>query len=149
MNPLSVLYGAAVRIRNELYDRGMIMVRRLEGSVVSVGNITVGGSGKTPFLISLGELLKERGIAFDVLSRGYRRQTQGVAIVDPNGSARGFGDEPLLIARKLGVHVIVGEDRFQAGETAEATFGPQLHLLDDGFQHRHLAQGDADISVDF
>lgn len=140
MNPLSPLYGAAVRVRNELYDRGLIAVQRLEGPVVSIGNLVVGGSGKTPFLILLGELLKQRGIAFDVLSRGYRRQTQGVAIVDPSGSARDFGDEPLLIARKLGVQVVVGEDRHQAGELAEATFGPQLHLLDDGFQHRQLAR---------
>src|SRR5208282_4737298 len=99
---------------------------------------------KTPFLILLGEFLKQRGITFDVLSRGYRRETQGVAIVDPSGTARDFGDEPLLIARKLGVHVIVGEDRRQAGEMAEATFGPQFHLLDDGFQHRRLAR-DFDI----
>src|SRR5271166_5073441 len=140
VNPLSALYGAAVRVRNELYDRGMITVQRLQGPVVSIGNLAVGGSGKTPFLILLGELLKQRGVAFDVLSRGYRRQTQGVAIADPGGSARDFGDEPLLIARKLGVHVVVGEDRRQAGELAEATFGPQLHLLDDGFQHRQLAR---------
>ena len=144
MNPLSALYGAAVSARNELYDHGMIPVNRFEGPVVSIGNLTVGGSGKTPFLILLGELLKQRGIAFDVLSRGYRRQTKGVAIVIRNGSARDFGDEPLLIARKLGVHVIVGEDRHQAGEMAEATFGPRLHLLDDGFQHRRLAR-DFDI----
>jgi len=119
-------------------------VNSLEGPVVSIGNLTVGGSGKTPFLIALGEWLQQRGIAFDVLSRGYRRETQGVAIVDPNGSARDFGDEPLLIARRLEVPVVVGEDRRQAGETAEATFGPQLHLLDDGFQHRRLAR-DFDI----
>ena len=144
MNPVAALFGAAVRTRNEFYDRGMVTVRRLAGPVVSIGNLTVGGSGKTPFLILLGELLKQRGIAFDVLSRGYRRQTQGVAIVDPSGSAREFGDEPLLIARKLGVPVVVGEDRHSAGEMAEATFGPQLHLLDDGFQHRRLAR-DFDI----
>jgi tetraacyldisaccharide 4'-kinase len=144
VNPFSALHGAAVRVRNELYDLGLITVRRLEGPVVSIGNLTAGGSGKTPFLILLGELLKQRGVTFDVLSRGYGRRTQGVAIVDPNGSARDFGDEPLLIVRKLGVHVIVGEDRHQAGETAEATFGPQLHLLDDGFQHRQLAR-DFDI----
>jgi len=144
VNPLSALYGAAVRTRNGLYDRGMLTVNRLEGLVVSIGNLTVGGSGKTPFLILLGELLQQRGIAFDVLSRGYRRDTQGVAMVDPNGTASDFGDEPLLIARKLGVHVVVGEDRRQAGETAEATLGPQLHLLDDGFQHRQLAR-DFDI----
>jgi tetraacyldisaccharide 4'-kinase len=144
VNPLSALYGAAVGIRNQLYDRSMLPTYNLEGPVVSIGNLTVGGSGKTPFLIMLGELLQQRGIAFDVLSRGYRRQTQGVAIVDPNGSARDFGDEPLLIARKLGAHVVVGENRHQAGETAEAAFGPQLHLLDDGFQHRHLIR-DFDI----
>jgi tetraacyldisaccharide 4'-kinase len=144
VNPLSALYGAAVGVRNELYDRGLITVHRLEGPVVSLGNLRVGGSGKTPFLVLLGDLLKQRGVAFDVLSRGYRRQTQGVAIVDPAGTARNFGDEPLLIARKLGVHVVVGEDRHQAGEMAEATFGPQLHLLDDGFQHRRLAR-DFDI----
>jgi tetraacyldisaccharide 4'-kinase len=144
VKPLSLLYGAAVRARNELHDRGMISVKRLEGPVVSIGNLAVGGSGKTPFLVLLGELLQQRGVAFDVLSRGYRRKTQGVAIVDPNGSASDFGDEPLLIARKLGVHVIVGEDRHDAGEIAEATFGPQLHLLDDGFQHRRLAR-DFDI----
>jgi tetraacyldisaccharide 4'-kinase len=144
VKPLSALYGAAVRIRNDFYDRGMLTVNRLVGPVVSIGNLTVGGSGKTPFLILLGELLQQRGIAFDVLSRGYRRTTRGVAIVDPNGMAFEFGDEPLLIARKLEVHVIVGEDRRQAGETAEATFGPQLHLLDDGFQHRRLAR-DFDI----
>src|SRR5271166_1388739 len=144
VNPLSALFGAAVCVRNELYDRGLITVQRLQGPVVSIGNLTVGGSGKTPFLILLGDLLKQRGIAFDVLSRGYRRQTQGVAMVDPGGSARDFGDEPLLIARKLGVPVVVGEDRHSAGVTAEATFGPQLHLLDDGFQHRRLAR-DFDI----
>ena len=144
MNPFSALYGAAVHVRNELYDRGMIAVQSLQGPVVSIGNLVAGGSGKTPFLILLGELLQERRVAFDVLSRGYRRQTQGVAIVDPGGLARDFGDEPLLIARKLGVRVVVGEDRLQAGELAEATFGPQLHLLDDGFQHRRLAR-DFDI----
>jgi len=144
VNPLSALYGAAVRVRNELYDRGLITVQRLQGPVVSIGNLTVGGSGKTPFLILLGELLKQRGVSFDVLSRGYRRQTQGVAIIDPSGSARDFGDEPLLMARQLGVHVVVGEDRHEAGEMAEASFGPQLHLLDDGFQHRQLAR-DFDI----
>jgi tetraacyldisaccharide 4'-kinase len=141
---LSALYGTAVRLRNELYDRSVLTVNRLQGPVVSIGNLTVGGSGKTPFLILLGELLKQRGIAFDVLSRGYRRKTQGVALVDPNGSASDFGDEPLLIARKLSVRVIVGEDRRRAGDMAEATFGPQLHLLDDGFQHRRLAR-DFDI----
>jgi len=144
LNLLSALFGAAVRIRNELYDNGTLTARRLKGPVVSIGNIALGGSGKTPFLILLGELLKQRGISFDVLSRGYGRKTEGVMLVDPQGAAREFGDEPVLIASKLGVPVIVGEDRFLAGQCAEQKFGPRLHLLDDGFQHRKLAR-DFDI----
>ena len=144
MNPLSALFYVAVRVRNELYNRGSLTVRRLRGPVVSIGNLTVGGSGKTPFLVLLGGLLKKRGVQFGVLSRGYGRRTSGVALVDPEGSARDFGDEPLLIARKLGVPVVVGEDRFAAGQYSEEKFGSRLHLLDDGFQHRQLAR-DFDI----
>jgi tetraacyldisaccharide 4'-kinase len=140
MNPLAAIYGAGVSLRNWLYKRGTLKPRKLAGPVVSVGNLSVGGSGKTPFVLLLGELLKVRGIKFDVLSRGYGRQTRGVALVDPAGSARDFGDEPLLLARRLGVPVIVGEDRYQAGLLAEHKFGPQMHLLDDGFQHRALAR---------
>ena len=75
----SLLYGAVVRARNALYDRGVLGVKRLQGPVVSIGNLSVGGSGKTPFLILLGELLQQRGVAFDVLSRGYGRKTTGVS----------------------------------------------------------------------
>ena len=133
--------------RNRFYDRGFLKSHRLSRPVISVGNISVGGSGKTPFVIMLGELLKQRGIAFDVLSRGYGRETRGTIIVDPKGTARHFGDEPLLIARRLGCPVILGESRYQAGKLAEArALGtcPQLHILDDGFQHRSLAR-DFDI----
>ena len=140
VNPLSTLYGAAVGARNGLYDRGWLGSRRLQGSVISVGNVSAGGSGKTPFVILLGELLKARGIRFDVLSRGYGRKTRGVLLVDPGGMPRDFGDEPLLIARRLQVPVVVGEDRYEAGRFAETRFGEQIHLLDDGFQHRGLAR---------
>jgi tetraacyldisaccharide 4'-kinase len=122
----------------------MFRARRLQGAVISVGNLSVGGSGKTPFVMLLGELLKSRGVKFDVLSRGYGRKTRGVLLVDPAGLADEFGDEPLLIARRLEIPVILGEDRFQAGCFAEEKFGTQLHLLDDGFQHRALAR-DFDI----
>jgi len=140
MNPAASLYGLGVRARNALYDRGTFRARRLRGPVVSVGNLSVGGSGKTPFVLLLGELLKARGVRFDILSRGYARRTRGVIPVDPAGSSRDFGDEPLLMARRLGVPVVVGEDRYAAGRFAETKFGPQLHLLDDGFQHRALAR---------
>src|SRR5208337_4081657 len=130
--------------RNTLFDRGVLSSRRLEQPVVSVGNLSVGGSGKTPFVIALGELLKARGIRFDVLSRGYGRKTRGVRVVEADGDAADFGDEPLLIARRLGVPVIVGESRCAAGQVAEQKFQAQLHILDDGFQHRSLAR-DFDI----
>ena len=146
MNPLSALYSAGVGLRNRLYDSGTMRAHKLQGPVVSIGSISAGGAGKTPFLIMLGELLKARGIAFDVLSRGYGRKSKGVKLVDPAGSSQEFGDEPLLIACKLGVPVVVGEDRYAAGQFAEAKFGPQVHLLDDGFQHRHLAR-DFDIAL--
>ena len=106
--------------------------------MISIGNLSAGGSGKTPFAMLLGELLKSRGVKFDVLSRGYGRRTRGVRLVDPAGLAQEFGDEPLLIARRLQVPVVVGEDRYEAGRFAETKFGVQLHLLDDGFQHRAL-----------
>jgi tetraacyldisaccharide 4'-kinase len=144
MSPLTAIYGAGVGLRNALYDRGTLKPKKLAGPVVSIGNLSVGGSGKTPFVLLLGDLLKARGVPFDVLSRGYGRKSHGVAVVDPGGSARDFGDEPLLIARRLGVPVIVAEERYQAGVAAESKFGPQLHLLDDGFQHRALAR-DFDI----
>jgi tetraacyldisaccharide 4'-kinase len=144
MNPFTGLYGAAAALRNTLFDRGVFTTRRLEQPVVSVGNLSAGGSGKTPFVIAVGELLKARGIRFDVLSRGYRRKTRGVLVVEAEGSAADFGDEPLLIARRLGVPVIVGESRYEAGRVAERKFEPQLHILDDGFQHRSLAR-DFDI----
>ena len=140
MNPLASIYGGVVGARNALYDRGVLPARRLEGAVVSVGNLSAGGSGKTPFVLLLGELLQARGIKLDVLSRGYGRMSRGVRLVDPSGLPQEFGDEPLLMARKLQVPVIVGEDRHEAGRFAESRFGPQLHLLDDGFQHRALAR---------
>jgi tetraacyldisaccharide 4'-kinase len=144
LKPLSAIYGGVVAARNALYDRGALRTQHLQGAVVSVGNLSAGGSGKTPFVMLLGELLKARGIMFDVLSRGYGRKSKGVRLVDPAGLPQEFGDEPLLIARKLHVPVIVGKDRYEAGRFAESKFGAQLHLLDDGFQHRALAR-DFDI----
>lgn len=144
MRPFSALFGASVRLRNALYDGGTFRARRLQGPVVSIGNISVGGAGKTPFVIALGEMLRRRGIAFDVLSRGYRRKTKGILLVDANGTPADFGDEPLLIAQKLDIPVIVGGRRYDAGCWSEERFGPRLHLLDDGFQHRQLVR-DFDI----
>ena len=144
MNPLTGLYGAGIALRNTLFDHRVLASALLQRPVVSVGNLSAGGTGKTPFVIALGELLKERGRRFDILSRGYGRKTRGVRVVDPKGSASEFGDEPLLLARRLGVPVVVGESRYDAGRTAEQRFDSELHILDDGFQHRSLAR-DFDI----
>ncbi|HEY3928562.1 MAG TPA: tetraacyldisaccharide 4'-kinase [Candidatus Koribacter sp.] len=152
MNPLSGLFGAGVAVRNAFYDRGVIKQERLQGPVVSVGNLCVGGTGKTPFAKLLGDLLMARGVAFDVLSRGYGRNSTEIKVVDANGAPHEFGDEPLLLAKYFcgkGTFehvpkVIVGADRHAAGLFAEKQFGPRVHLLDDGFQHRQLAR-DFDI----
>lgn len=152
MSGLSQIFGAGVRARNEFYDRGWLVQKRLSWPVISVGNLSTGGSGKTPFTIALGVLLQERGVAFDVLSRGYRRKTTGVRLADVNDTAADSGDEPLLIARTLQVPVIVGASRYAAGRYAEKSFAQVrpahgksfIHLLDDGFQHRALVR-DVDI----
>lgn len=142
MSLLSALYGQITHARNALYDREILKSRKLTWPVISVGNISAGGSGKTPFVIALGDLLAQRGIWIDVLSRGYGRSSRGVLPVKADGSAQQFGDEPLLIARKLRVPVFVGEDRHSAGVEVERQYGGAssnpVHLLDDGFQHRQL-----------
>src|ERR687883_521913 len=106
---LATAFGAGVHLRNRLYDSGTLKANRLQGPVISIGNLSIGGAGKTPFIMLLTELLQQRGIAYDVLTRGYGRQSKGVHVVDPAGAARDFGDEPLLIARKLKVPVVIGE----------------------------------------
>ena len=126
---------------------------RLRRPVISIGNLSVGGSGKTPLTIRLAELLTSEGITVDVLSRGYGRTSRLTEQVDAAGDAQRFGDEPLLIARRVRVPVFVGASRYQAGLLAEDSYGqnptvhlPAVHLLDDGFQHRQLAR-DVDIVV--
>lgn len=145
--PLIPLYRAAVAVKNLAWDRGWLRPGSLRGPVISIGNLSVGGSGKTPLVICLAELLTRRGISADVLSRGYGRQSTAALQVDPSGTAEQFGDEPLLIAQTAGVPVYVAADRYQAGVLAESQSGtPRLHLLDDGFQHRQLARS-VDIVV--
>jgi tetraacyldisaccharide 4'-kinase len=142
-DPFTWLFGQMVRARNARYDRGRAEVCKLKLPVISVGNLSVGGSGKTPFVQTLGRWLKSQGIAFDILSRGYGRESRGVLQVDAAGTAALYGDEPLLLARSLGAPVFVGEDRYAAGLAAEEFAAKserpaRLHILDDGFQHRRL-----------
>jgi tetraacyldisaccharide 4'-kinase len=141
--PLTPLYAAGVALRNRRIESGAEPVRRLEWPVISIGNLSTGGAGKTPLTIALALALTRRGLHVDVLSRGYGRQSKLAARVDPEGAAEEFGDEPLLIAREASVPVYVSPQRFEAGRLAETTAEaepklPPVHLLDDGFQHRQL-----------
>jgi tetraacyldisaccharide 4'-kinase len=144
--PLVPLYAAGAAVRSAGLHFGLEPVRRLGWPVVSIGNLSAGGTGKTPFTIALAKLLLREGIRVDVLSRGYGRSSSEVERVDAHGNAGQFGDEPLLIACKTGVPVYVGAQRYHAGLLAESDASPKtgVHLLDDGFQHRQLAR-QADI----
>lgn len=146
--PLTPLYAAGLAVRNLSIEHGWEMVRRLRCPVISIGNLSTGGSGKTPLTIALGQALTNRGLRVDVLSRGYGRRSQLPVRVDPAGAAEEFGDEPLLIARQTGLPVFVARQRYDAGLLAEAEAPDSkqstVHLLDDGFQHRQLHR-DIDI----
>jgi tetraacyldisaccharide 4'-kinase len=150
--PLVPLYGAAQALDAAAYARGWRRVQRLRWPVVSVGNLSVGGAGKTPFVIALSLALVERGWLVDVLSRGYGRISEAVERVGAEGvedAAARYGDEPWLIAQRSGVPVFLGRQRSAAGRMAETTVvdtrgARHVHLLDDGMQHRALAR-DAEI----
>jgi tetraacyldisaccharide 4'-kinase len=141
--PPAVAYGVAVRSRNFLYDHRWLKAERAAAAVVSVGNLTVGGTGKTPVVIWLAGELEGRGFKVAVLSRGYGRRGRGVRVVGEGGrcllNVEEAGDEPMLLARRVNGTVIVGESRAVAAEAA-TTRGANLLLLDDGFQHRALAR---------
>ena len=120
--PLAPVYAAALLLKDGLRGLGILPTRRLGWPVVSVGSLSAGGAGKTPVVIALAELLKARGWVVDVLSRGYGRSGSGVERVDPDAAdaAGRFGDEPVLIARKVGAPVWVGKERYEAGKASEA-----------------------------
>jgi tetraacyldisaccharide 4'-kinase len=117
--PLVPLYRFGIALRGLGLRSGIEPVRRLGAPVVSIGNLSTGGAGKTPLTIALARALMERGLHVDVLSRGYGRSAKSPARVDPNGAAEEYGDEPLVIARKAGIPVYVAAQRYQAGLLAE------------------------------
>ncbi len=141
---LSGLYGVAVGARLGLYSLGVLRARNLPCKVISVGNITVGGTGKTPMAIFLAEYLRGKGLKVGVLSRGYGGKLKGKQAVLSDGKdiflgPEEAGDEPYLIASRLrGVPVIVGKDRYRSGLCAVERFNIQCLILDDGFQHIQL-----------
>ena len=147
---LALLYGWAVRTRIFFYRKGIYRTHSLSCKVISVGNITLGGTGKTPFVILLAEMIRDKGYRTAVLSRGYKGKYAGPYGVVSDGEktlldAVQAGDEPFLLAEKLkGVPIVVGKKRWISGRFALDRFKPQVVILDDGFQHLGLKR---DINI--
>ena len=141
---LALLYGWVVRTRIFFYRKGIYRTHSLPCKVISVGNITLGGTGKTPFVILLAEMVQEKGYRTAVLSRGYKGKYAGAYGVVSDGEkilldALQAGDEPYLLAQKLkGVPIVVGKKRWISGRFVLDRFKPQVVILDDGFQHLAL-----------
>jgi len=139
------LYHAGTSLRGALYDAGLFKARRLDARVISVGNLTVGGTGKTPVVIELAERLTAKGRKVAILSRGYGR-TGGGSLAElppgmelPENAALLYGDEPCLIHRRLPlVPIVLASDRVRGGRHAIDRYGADLLLLDDGMQHRRI-----------
>src|SRR2546422_4631912 len=150
--PLSRLYGLAMRARASLYARGLLKQQSLPCRVISVGNLTIGGTGKTPVVIALATALRDRGRKVGVISRGYKRRSRtSILEISDGRTLRGHpgdsGDEPFLIAQSCpGVPVAVGADRPRVGRYLVDRFDLDTLVLDDGFQHLALRR-DMDILV--
>ncbi|HNY63812.1 MAG TPA: tetraacyldisaccharide 4'-kinase [Deltaproteobacteria bacterium] len=141
---LAALYTGAVRWRNRLYDTGRLAVKRADVPVVSIGNIEVGGTGKTPFTVALAQEIQKRGIHPVIVTRGYKGRLKGVVEVTARHTFRDVGDEAVLMARTAGIPVVKSPDRYQGAVYAGNVLKADVVLLDDGFQHRKLFR-DLDI----
>ncbi len=144
LTALSLLYGVVVRIRALFYWLHLLKVNKLPCAVISIGNITLGGTGKTPAVISVAKSLARSQKHPMVVSRGYGRKKESEVLAVSDGrsllvNARRGGDEPVLIASRLpGIPVLVGSDRYQAALHGLRKFHANIVVLDDGFQHRRL-----------
>lgn len=137
--PVSWLFRLLVGLRSGLYRRGVLSSLRLSVPVVIVGNLTVGGSGKTPLVLWLVERLREQGWRPGIISRGYGGGAHGAQPVAANSDSAVVGDEPLLLARRSGVPVFVGRDRVEAGQALLAVhLDCDVIVSDDGLQHYRL-----------
>ncbi len=148
--PFSWLYAIGIWVRNRFYALGVFGIQTLPCTVISVGNIAVGGTGKTPAVIAIAGHLQGAGLRVAILLRGYKRKArEGITVVSDGeqvyASARESGDEAYMMARCLsGVPIIVGRERYLAGQIALERFNVDVLLLDDAFQHRQLGR-DVDI----
>ena len=150
--PLSWIYGLGVGIRNRLFDMGILKSRDFKVPVISVGNITVGGSGKTPHVEYLVRLLRDK-TKVAVLSRGYKRKSRGYVLADKDTTARMIGDEPYQMKKKFpDVYVAVDKNRCHGIERLtedENTKDTDVILLDDAYQHRYVKPGVNILLVDY
>ncbi len=139
--PFALLYGALMRARRGAYQRGLLHSEHVAVPVVVVGNLYVGGTGKTPLVIALVRALQLRGLRPGVISRGYGGTARASRLIGPNDAAAEVGDEPLLIARSTQAPVAIGADRVAAAEALLRTHrGCDLIVADDGLQHLRLAR---------
>lgn len=154
--PLSVFYGAVTRIRHALYRKGIFFhTYNLDAPVISIGNITVGGTGKTPLVAWFAERLAEHGRKVCILTRGYGRENSSNRVVVSNGKqiqadAKTGGDEPFMLAESLinKSAVISDKDRVSAGQWAKENLGSNAFILDDGFQHLRIKRTFDVVAVD-
>jgi tetraacyldisaccharide 4'-kinase len=148
LRPIELAYQQVSRLRRSLYRRGVLRQKELPRPVVSVGNLSVGGSGKTPVTIALVRLLRGRGFSPAILTRGYRREGNERWAVVTGGDVARFGDEPVMMATALPeTPVIVGADRHEAAIGFLQGSDCDLFVLDDGFQHLRLRR-DCDVVID-
>ncbi|MBW2569001.1 MAG: tetraacyldisaccharide 4'-kinase [Deltaproteobacteria bacterium] len=141
---LSLCYGCAVRLRERCYKKGILRSKNLSCKIISIGNITVGGTGKTPMTIKVAEIVKRLGYKVAVISRGYKGRAEKTGGIVSNGKTilmgpDKAGDEPFMIASTLkDIPVVVGQNRFEAGCLTIQEFDPDVIVLDDAFQHLRL-----------
>ncbi|HXY75303.1 MAG TPA: tetraacyldisaccharide 4'-kinase, partial [Steroidobacteraceae bacterium] len=145
LQPLASLYAALTQLRARAYAQGWLASERVGVPVVVVGNLTVGGTGKTPLTIYLARALSAKGLRVGIVSRGYPSRERGVRRVAPGSDWRAVGDEPLILARQSACPTVVAPDRVAAARTLVAE-GVGVILADDGLQHLRLAR-DCEIVV--
>ena len=152
LTPLSWLYGLGVGIRNQLFELGILRQNSFDVPVISVGNITVGGSGKTPHVEYLIRLLQDKA-QVAVLSRGYKRKSNGYQLANDNSTMQTIGDEPYQMKQKFpSIHVAVDANRCRGIRhiiNEEPTNNTDVILLDDAFQHRYVKPGINSLLVDY
>lgn len=152
LSPLAWIYATIMDIRNRMFDRGWLKERAFEVPIVSIGNLAVGGTGKTPHTEWIVERLIESGKSVAILSRGYGRRTKGYIVATPHATANDIGDEPLQMYQRFEGQVVVAvcEDRCRGIENLMQTHSElQVIVLDDAYQHRYVKPAYSVLLTDY